>query len=229
MIGRVAATVGLTPQVLAALYFMRLSRGMRSDMLVCCVVTCCAAPPAAALRLQDGRTALHLSAGQGHTAVMRDLLRKGADPLLRDMVSNISRGVRVRAVRVWAPVWCVWQAPAVAATVQPLLQVTAAAAAQDCRGHTKAHGTHGANGALVELDQHLQLAHPCRHKHLISSSISMQPSVSPLQHQRSAGVVCIVCVPGWQGPTGHCPAAATACSCQPAGGGAGRTGRHTNR
>jgi ankyrin repeat protein len=38
--------------------------------------------------LQDGRTALHLSAGQGHTAVIRDLLRKGADPVRRDLVSN---------------------------------------------------------------------------------------------------------------------------------------------
>lgn len=40
----------------------------------------------ACVLLQDGRTPLHLSAGQGHVAVIRDLLRKGADPLRRDMV-----------------------------------------------------------------------------------------------------------------------------------------------
>lgn len=38
--------------------------------------------------LQDDRTALHLSAGRGHVSVIRDLLRKGADPLRRDMVRH---------------------------------------------------------------------------------------------------------------------------------------------
>lgn len=38
--------------------------------------------------LQEGRTALHLSAGQGHVSVIRDLLRKGADPVRRDTVGD---------------------------------------------------------------------------------------------------------------------------------------------
>jgi ankyrin repeat protein len=40
------------------------------------------------LLLQEGRTALHLSAGQGHVSVIRDLLRKGADPVRRDTVGD---------------------------------------------------------------------------------------------------------------------------------------------
>jgi hypothetical protein len=37
--------------------------------------------------LQDGRTALHWAAAEGHTAAVRDLLRKGADPVRTDLVS----------------------------------------------------------------------------------------------------------------------------------------------
>ena len=36
--------------------------------------------------LQDGSTALHLAAAEGHAAVVKDLLRKGADPLRRNKV-----------------------------------------------------------------------------------------------------------------------------------------------
>lgn len=38
--------------------------------------------------MQDGRTALHLCAAQGHVSVIRDLLRKGADPTQKDAVSE---------------------------------------------------------------------------------------------------------------------------------------------
>lgn len=38
--------------------------------------------------LQEGRTALHWAASEGHTAAVRDLLRKGADPVSTDLVSS---------------------------------------------------------------------------------------------------------------------------------------------
>jgi ankyrin repeat protein len=55
--------------------------------------------------LQDGRTALHLSAGQGHSAVIRDLLRKGADPLRRDMVSRSFRVAQQEVDSLCSSLW----------------------------------------------------------------------------------------------------------------------------
>ncbi len=39
------------------------------------------------LPMQDGRTALHISAESGSLAVLRQLLENGADPVMEDNVS----------------------------------------------------------------------------------------------------------------------------------------------
>lgn len=47
--------------------------------------------------VQAGRTALHLAVAEGYTSVVKDLLRKGADPLTRDQASNSRAGTDGKA------------------------------------------------------------------------------------------------------------------------------------